>query len=306
MFLRFYVDSLFPFKSFVAPALAGSWGFPRRDRLPRRSANATASRAPPPFHLPCPSFERSKAEEKGVRGARHSFPSHAFCARNPSSISDFGRLTLLLEQILERLPRIERPCGRRSFGGYLGGLHVRSGSRILLNRRSELVKCAVVLRVLRRNPRWYRLCALELSPAIEIAALLTTMQFEIAFRTLPVGIEASHQYCAAVRASRPSHGADHPRRARAKVIRGAPWSALRWLAVSVLLLVFFLLFGLTIAAVTVLAIHKRLRPSVATDCNCTLLHDWVKTCLFPRCIQSERFKRPANQSSPLKLFWNAV
>jgi hypothetical protein len=58
--------------------------------------------------------------------------------------------------------------------------------------------------------------------------------------------------------------------------------------------------------VTVLAIHKRLRPSVATDCNYTLLHNPVKSCLFPRCIQSERYKRPAHQSSPLKLFWNAV
>jgi hypothetical protein len=70
--------------------------------------------------------------------------------------------------------------------------------------------------------------------------------------------------------------------------------------------VLFLFFGITIAAVTVLAIHKRLRPSVSTDCNCNLLHYNSKKVLFVTCIQSDCFKRPANHSSPLKLSWIAV
>jgi len=45
--------------------------------------------------------------------------------------------------------------------------------------------------------------------------------------------------------------------------------------------VLFLSFGITIAAVTVLAIHKRLRPSVAPDCNYNSIDDWFPTCQIP-------------------------
>jgi len=62
------------------------------------------------------------------------------------------------------------------------------------------------------------------------------------------------------------------------MIGRATRSTLRRLPVRPLsFFVFFLFFGITIAAVTVLAIHKRLRPSVAPDCNYNLLHDCVKT-----------------------------
>jgi heme-degrading monooxygenase HmoA len=58
------------------------------------------------------------------------------------------------------------------------------------------------------------------------------------------------------------------------VIAGSSRAALRWFAIlSVSFFVLFLFLGITIAAVTVLAIHKRLRPSVSTDCNYSLLHN---------------------------------
>jgi hypothetical protein len=55
------------------------------------------------------------------------------------------------------------------------------------------------------------------------------------------------------------------------MIRRSSRAALRRLSLSVSFFVFFLFFGITIAAVTVLAIHKRLRPSAAPDCNYTCL-----------------------------------
>jgi hypothetical protein len=131
--------------------------------------------------------------------------------------------------------------------------------------------------------------ALELRTRIEIAALLATVQLEIAFRTFPAWIEAGHKYRAAIRTARSGYRPHHPRGSRTKMIRSASGSALRRLAIPVFLFVFFLLFGITIAAVTVLAIHKRLRPSVSTDCNLNFLHYWFNTWLFPKCIQSERF-----------------
>ena len=84
-------------------------------------------------------------------------------------------------------------------------------------------------------------------------------------------------------------------------------AALGWFAIlSVSFFVLFLFFGITIAAVTVLAIHKRLRPSVSTDCSYFLLHNNSKEVLFLTSIQSGCFKRPPNQSSPLKLSWIAL
>jgi hypothetical protein len=59
------------------------------------------------------------------------------------------------------------------------------------------------------------------------------------------------------------------------VIGGPAWPALRRLAVvPFLLLVFFLFLGITIAAVSVLAIHKRLRPAFPADCNFLGLHNY--------------------------------
>jgi hypothetical protein len=64
------------------------------------------------------------------------------------------------------------------------------------------------------------------------------------------------------------------------MVRGSSWAALRRFAIlPVSFFVLFLFFGITIAAVTVLAIHKRLRPSVSTDCYYFLLHNNSKEVL---------------------------
>jgi hypothetical protein len=215
-------------------------------------------------------------------------------------------MDLFLEEIFERLPGIEgAPRGGR-FHRNLGRLHVRSGGRVFFYRGPELVERTFILCILGRNPGRNRLGALELRSRVKKSALLATVQLKIAFRAFARRIETRHQHRATIRTARPRYRSYHPRRARTKMIGGPSRSALRRLPLSILLFPSLLLFGITIAAVTILAIHKRLRPSVATDCNYTLLNDRVKSCLFPRCIQSERYKRPAHQSSLLKLFWNAV
>jgi hypothetical protein len=215
-------------------------------------------------------------------------------------------MDLLLEEIFKCLPSIQGAAGSRSFGGDLSGLHVRGRSCVFFYGCAELVKGAVIPHVFWRNPRRNRLCALELRSRIEKPALFAAMQLKTAFRTFAHGIEACNQDGTAIRTTRPGYRADHAGRSRSEMIRRASRPALRRFPLPVPFFSFFLLLGIPIAAVTVLAIHKRLRPSVATDCNFILHNHCLKTCLFPRCIQSERYKRSAHQSSPLKLFWNAV
>jgi hypothetical protein len=149
--------------------------------------------------------------------------------------------------------------------------------------------------------------ALELRARIKEPALFAAMQFGAAPWTLPGGVKSRDEHRAAVRATRSRYRTHHPGRARPEMIGGSSWAALWWFTIlSVSFFVLFLFFGITIAAVTVLAIHKRLRPSVSTDCNYALLHNNPKKVLFLTCIQSDCFKRPANQPSPLKLSWIAV
>ena len=215
-------------------------------------------------------------------------------------------MDLLLEQILERLPRVQWSSGSRRLSGNLGRLHIGSWCSILLYRGPELVKRAVILGILRGDSCRDCLRALELRSAVKEPALLTAMELETALGTFSKRVKARHQHRPAIRTAGSRYRADHPWGARPEMIGRATRSTLRRFPLPVLLLASFLFFGITIAAVTVLAIHKRLRPSVATDCNCGFLSNFLKSSLFPRCIQSERYKRPAHQSSPLKLFWNAV
>jgi hypothetical protein len=74
--------------------------------------------------------------------------------------------------------------------------------------------------------------------------------------------------CAAVGAASAGYGADHARGARAELI--GTWAALRGLAIVAVITIaglffFFVLLGIAVAAMAVLSIHKRLRPSVLTD-----------------------------------------
>ena len=180
---------------------------------------------------------------------------------------------LLLEQILERLPRIVRPEMRRRRRRCCRWLRIRSRRRILFNRHAELVEFAVVLGVLRRNALRNRLRAFKLRSRIEKSALFAAMQFRLALRTLPVGIEPRRQHGPAAGAPPARHRAHHPRRARPELVR-SPRPALRRLPVVTFVSFFFLvvLFRVSIPAVAVLTVHKRLRPSVLTDCNTKTLY----------------------------------
>src|SRR5579864_1298165 len=162
---------------------------------------------------------------------------------------------LLLEEVLEGLAGVV--VARRRGGGGRGAslLRVGGGRGVLLYGGAELVEGAVVLGVLGGDALRNRLGALELRGAIEEAALLAAVQFQTAFRTLAVGVEAAGEHRAAIGAARAGDGADHARGARAKLI-GARTARRGLAVVRPLLLV--LLFRVAIAAVAILSIHKRL------------------------------------------------
>ena len=172
---------------------------------------------------------------------------------------------LLLEEVFKRLAGIQRPAIGRRLHRNLRRLHIRRWRRVFLHRHSELVKSTIVLRVFRRNPRRNRLSALELRTRIEKPALLATVQLKPALRAFPVGVKSRNQHRPAIRTARPRDGSHHPWRPRSKMVRSSPRPALRRLAIRSFFL--FVLFRVAIAAVAVLAIHKRLRPSASTDCH---------------------------------------
>src|SRR5437899_7720095 len=90
---------------------------------------------------------------------------------------------LLLEEILEGLASVILGRGR-SRGDAISLLGVGRWCSVLLDRSAKLIERAVILRVLRSDAVRDGLRALELSAAIEEAALLATVQFKRAFWTL--------------------------------------------------------------------------------------------------------------------------
>jgi hypothetical protein len=94
--------------------------------------------------------------------------------------------------------------------------------------------------------------------------LLAAVQLELAFGAFSVGIEAGGEDGAAVGAAGAGYGADHARGAGTELIGAG--AALRGPAIVIVTIAvrFFLVvfFRVAIAAVTILSIHKRLRPSV--------------------------------------------
>jgi hypothetical protein len=145
----------------------------------------------------------------------------------------------------------------------LSGLCVGGGSSVLFNGHTKLVKLAVVLCVLGSDAFGDGLRALELGAGIEEAALLATVEFKLALGTLAVRVEAGGEDGTAVGTASARDGADHPWRARPELI-GAR-TALRRLAVVLFFFVAF--FRVAVAAMTVLSIHKRLRPDAMPDCD---------------------------------------
>ena len=171
---------------------------------------------------------------------------------------------LFLEKILEGLAGIistrrrSRGCGR-----HLSGLGVGSRSGVFFDGHAEFVKLAVVLCVLGSDAFGNGLRTLELSAGIEETTLLATVELKLALGTLAVGVEASGKDRPAVGTAAARDGADHAWRARAELI--GTRTALRRLALVLLFFVAF--FRVAVAAMTVLSIHKRLRPDAMPDCD---------------------------------------
>jgi len=167
---------------------------------------------------------------------------------------------LLFEEILEGLAGVvgaRRRCG----GGDLGRLGVGSGGGVLFDGHAEFVELTIIFCVFRSDALGDGLRALELRARIEKAALLATVQLKLALRTLPAGVEASGQDGAAIGAATAGDGADHARSARAELV-GARTTLRRF---ALMLISFFAFFCVAITAVTVLSIHKRLRPGTRPD-----------------------------------------
>ncbi len=170
---------------------------------------------------------------------------------------------LLFEEVFEGLARVVRARGRRCSGAC--GLRVRSGRGVFLNGHAKFVERAVVAGVLGRDALANRLGALELRASIEEAALLAAMQFELALGTFAVGIETGSKHGAAIRTARACDGSDHAGGPGAELIGAARAASRRLLFLRALALLTFLRIAVT--TMTILAIHKRLRPPVLTDCN---------------------------------------
>jgi len=174
---------------------------------------------------------------------------------------------LFLEEVFEGLTGVIGARRRRAGGGRdLGGLGVRSGRGVFLDGHAEFVELAVVLGVFGSDSFGDGLSALELGAGIEESALLAAVKFELALGTFAVGVETGGEDCATIRTSAAGNGADHARGARAELIGAG--AALRRL--TIVLLAFFAFFRVAVAAMTVLSIHKRLRPDAMPDydCNC--------------------------------------
>jgi hypothetical protein len=132
-----------------------------------------------------------------------------------------------------------------------------------------------------------------LGAGIEEAALFAAVQFHLTFGAFSVGIEAGAEDGAAVGAAGTGYRADHARGARAELI-GAR-AALRRPAIVAIAMgfVFFVVFlRVAIPAVTVLSIHKRLRPPVSTDCHNYNLDYCAHALANLACIQSDCYTRP--------------
>ena len=171
---------------------------------------------------------------------------------------------LFLEKILEGLAGIISTRWRsRGSGGHLSGLGIGSGSGVLFDGHAKLVKLAVVLCVLGSDSFRNGLRALELGAGIEETTLFATVKLELALGTLAVGVEASGEDRAAVRTAAARDGADHAWRAGPKLIgaRTALWR------LAFVFLFFVAFFRVAVAAMTVLSIHKRLRPDAMPDCD---------------------------------------
>jgi len=170
---------------------------------------------------------------------------------------------LLLEEILESLASV---IGARGRGGSVPrGLRVGSRRGVLFDGHPKFVEGAIVLGILVGDAFFNRLRAFELRAGVEEAALLATMQLELTLRTFDIGIETRGEDSTAIRTAGARYSSDHARGARAELIGTA--RAAGWRLLFVRALALLTLLRIAVTAMTILTIHKRLRPPALTDCN---------------------------------------
>ena len=133
---------------------------------------------------------------------------------------------LLFEEVFEGLAGVVG--ARRRWRRGPGGLRIGSRRGIFFDGHAKFVKGAGVLDVLGRNAFGDRLGALESGSGIEKAALLATVELELALGTLAIGIKPGREDRTTVGAPGARDRADHAWRARAELI-GATRPSGRWL-----------------------------------------------------------------------------
>src|SRR5579859_3002684 len=177
------------------------------------------------------------------------------CFTNLEGIAGYK---LLFKEVFERLPGVGRAAGSwlGKSGGDLRRLLIGRWRGVLLNGHAEFVEFAGVLAILGSDALGDGLRTFKLRAGIEEAALLAAMELGIALGAGAGGVEAGDQDRAAIGAAGAGDRADHARGARAEMIVLTARTALRGLAFGAGLLFFF---GIAIAAMAVLTIHKYLR-----------------------------------------------
>ena len=205
---------------------------------------------------------------------------------------------LFLEEVFESLAsvgvarRAGRGCGASSVR-----LSVRGRSRILLDGHAEFVEGASVLGIFGRNAFLDRLSTFELRAGVEETALFAAVQFSLALGTRAIGIKAWGEDGTAIGAAGARDSAYHARSTGTELV-GAARTARGGLAIVVRLVFLILFFRIAVTAVTVLSIHKRLRPPVSTDCHNYNLCFCAVALANLACIQSDCYTRPDGALNP--------
>ena len=175
-----------------------------------------------------------------------------------SAIFGWKETELFFEKVFEGLAGIGRTA--RSWlgkcGGDLRGLLIGSGCGVLFDGHAEFVELAGVLAVFGGDALGDGLRTFKLRAGIEEAALLAAVKLGVALGAGAGGVESGDEDRAAIGAAGSSDGANHARGAGTEMIVLSSGTTLRGLAFGAGLLFFF---GIAIAAMAVLTIHRNLR-----------------------------------------------
>jgi hypothetical protein len=204
-----------------------------------------------------------------------------------------GRAKLLFKEVFEGLAGVVGARRHDGGGSNLGWLGIGSGRSVFFNGHAEFVELAIVFGIFGSDPLGDGLRALELGAGIEEAALFTTVKLKLALGTFAVRVKTGGEDCPAIGAAAACDSANHTRGARAELI--GTWAALRRLAILPLLS-FCAFFRVAVTAVTVLAIHKRLRPDTMPEYNCDCSEFGADAHSSLVCIRSDCYTRPTAQS----------